>query len=70
MVDLKLLYFSHLQGLQNIVRLHKENSNASLEKMKSAASTNGSSLEEMLSVATYEADSILKELQTTLSVQQ
>lgn len=69
-VDLKLLYFSHLQGLQNIVRLHKANSNASLEEMKSAASTNGNSLEEMLGVAAEEADSILKELQTTLSVQQ
>jgi len=40
-MDMKLLYFSHLKGLQNTIHFHKENSNASMEKMKYVSSTNG-----------------------------
>ncbi|KAH9322160.1 hypothetical protein KI387_016799, partial [Taxus chinensis] len=69
-VDLKALYFSHLESLQNIVRLHKSNSNASLDDINSSASTNVTLFEEMLGLAAGEADSVLKDLQTTLSDQQ
>ncbi|GLJ54279.1 hypothetical protein SUGI_1164380 [Cryptomeria japonica] len=69
-VDLRASYFSHLESLQNIARLHKAGSNASLDDIKSSASMNVALLEETFAVAVKEADSVLGDVQTTLSEQQ
>lgn len=43
----RTLYISHMEAVQNIVRLHKSSMNGSLEEMSSLASTNYGSLEEV-----------------------
>lgn len=43
----KTLYISHVDALQNVVRLHKANTDASLEEMSSQASEDVRSIEEV-----------------------
>ncbi|KAG0478624.1 hypothetical protein HPP92_013343 [Vanilla planifolia] len=63
----RLTYSSHLEGIQNTIRLHKASSNANLEELSSATSTNSCSLEILLTVGGAEANLIFNELQGTLS---
>ncbi|KNA19863.1 hypothetical protein SOVF_057510 [Spinacia oleracea] len=66
----RTLYISHVDALQNVVRLHKASTDASLEEMASQASANARSLEEFLETEDGEAMSIYDDLQTTLSSHQ
>ncbi|XP_034695034.1 kinesin-like protein KIN-5C [Vitis riparia] len=66
----KALYISHIEAVQNVVRLHKSSSNASLEEISSLTSSNVQSIEEFLDGEAVEANSIFDELQGTLSTQQ
>ena len=43
----KALYISHIEAVQNVVRLHKSSSNASLEEISSLTSSNVQSIEEV-----------------------
>ncbi|XP_068661663.1 kinesin-like protein KIN-5C isoform X2 [Aristolochia californica] len=61
------LYLSHVEGIQNVVRLHQATSNANLEELGTLSSTNHSSLEEFLALEVGEADLIFTTLQGTLS---
>lgn len=66
----KTLYISHVDALQNVVRLHKANTDASLEEMSSQASEDVRSIEELLEAEDGKAMSIYDELQATLSSHQ
>ncbi|KAI3678462.1 hypothetical protein L6452_37756 [Arctium lappa] len=66
----KVLYVSHLEALQNVVHLHKANSNASLDEVLSLVSSNDCSVEKLLAEEAAEGLSIFDELQGTLSTQQ
>ncbi|KAI3749932.1 hypothetical protein L2E82_20553 [Cichorium intybus] len=66
----KALYVSHLEALQNVVVLHKANSNANLEEFLSLASSNACSVEELLAKEASEGLSIFDELHGSLSTQQ
>ncbi|KAJ0547533.1 putative plus-end-directed kinesin ATPase [Helianthus annuus] len=77
MIDLKkkvngsrALYVSHIEELQNVVLLHKANSNANLEDVKSSVSSNAGSIEELLTEEATKGISIFNELQSSLSTQQ
>ncbi|KAK7284846.1 hypothetical protein RJT34_19599 [Clitoria ternatea] len=67
--DLRVLYISHIEAVQNIVRLHKASSDASLEELSSAISSNGYSIEEFLASEATEAGTIFDDLQSSLSTQ-
>lgn len=43
----RTLYSSHIEALQNVVRLHKASSNATLEDISSLASSSAKSIEEV-----------------------
>ncbi|KAJ6800792.1 kinesin-like protein KIN-5C isoform X2 [Iris pallida] len=60
-------YASHIEGIQNIVRLHKASSITCLKEVSSMASANCCSLDQLLAIGEGEADLILKDLQDTLS---
>ncbi|XP_076907273.1 kinesin-like protein KIN-5C [Bidens hawaiensis] len=66
----KALYVSHIEELQNVVLLHKANSNANLEEVKSLVSSNAGSVEELLAEEAVKGLSIFNELQSSLSTQQ
>ncbi|TXG58235.1 hypothetical protein EZV62_016064 [Acer yangbiense] len=66
----RALYISHMEAVQNVVRLHKAGSNASLEEISTLASSNAHSIEEFLESEAREGASIYDNLQTTLSTQQ
>ncbi|XP_024981925.1 kinesin-like protein KIN-5C [Cynara cardunculus var. scolymus] len=66
----KVLYVSHIEALQNVVLLHKANSNASLEEVLSLVSSNSCFVEKLLAEEAAEGISIFDELQGTLSTQQ
>ncbi|KAK1412771.1 hypothetical protein QVD17_34272 [Tagetes erecta] len=77
MIDLKkkvgasrALYLSHIEELQNVVLLHKANSNANLEEVKSLVSSNACSVEELLAEEAAKGLSIFNEIQGSLSTQQ
>ncbi|XP_073098956.1 kinesin-like protein KIN-5C [Elaeis guineensis] len=63
----RALYISHIEAVQNVVRLHKASSNASLEEMSSMISTNSCSLYQLLAFGEGEADQIFGDLQRILS---
>lgn len=44
---LRALYLSHIEAVQNVVRLHKAGSNAGLEEISSLAASNAHSIEEV-----------------------
>ncbi|KAA8516740.1 hypothetical protein F0562_017062 [Nyssa sinensis] len=66
----RALYISHVEAVQNVVRLHKGSSNAALEEISALASSNARSIEEFLSAETVEANLIFNDLQGTLSTHQ
>ncbi|XP_057549595.1 kinesin-like protein KIN-5C [Amaranthus tricolor] len=66
----KTLYISHVDALQNVVRLHKANTDASLEEISSQASASSRSVEEFLEAEDVTAMSIYDDLQATLSSHQ
>ncbi|KAJ1375875.1 P-loop containing nucleoside triphosphate hydrolase, partial [Sesbania bispinosa] len=68
--SLRTLYISHIEALQNVVRLHKSCSDATLEEISSLISSNGHSIEEFLASEATKAGSILDDLQSSLSNQQ
>ncbi|XP_038720640.1 kinesin-like protein KIN-5C [Tripterygium wilfordii] len=63
----RALYMSHIEAVQNVVCLHKANSNAGLEEISSLVSSNANSVEELLASETGQAASIFDDLQSTLS---
>ncbi|KAK2418459.1 kinesin protein KIN-5D [Trifolium repens] len=69
MKEIRGVYVSHIEAVQNVVRLHMANSDASLEELSSAISSHGHSIEEFLTTASTEAGSIFDELQSCLSTQ-
>ncbi|KAF3441637.1 hypothetical protein FNV43_RR15552 [Rhamnella rubrinervis] len=66
----RALYLSHIEAVQNVVRLHKASSNAGLEEISSLASSNAHSIEEFLVSMSGEASSIFDDLQSCLSTQE
>ncbi|KAH7512183.1 hypothetical protein FEM48_Zijuj12G0063400 [Ziziphus jujuba var. spinosa] len=66
----RALYLSHIEAVQNVVRLHKASSNASLEEISSLAAANAHSIEEFLESNSSKASSIFDDLQSCLSTQQ
>ncbi|KAJ0028790.1 hypothetical protein Pint_36047 [Pistacia integerrima] len=66
----RALYISHMEAVQNVVRLHKASSNACLDEISALASSNAQSIEDFLASEAKEAASIYDNLQTTLSTQQ
>ncbi|CAK9169822.1 unnamed protein product [Ilex paraguariensis] len=66
----RALYISHIEAVQNVVRLHKASSNASLEEISTLVSSNAHSIEEFLAAETVEANSIYDDLHNTLSTHQ
>ncbi|KAF3773192.1 kinesin-related protein [Nymphaea thermarum] len=70
MVAMKGLYSCHLETLQNVVRLHKANTNANLEEAVSLCASDFSSLEEMVNAENGEAEKMFKDIQTIFFDQQ
>ncbi|KAJ4970085.1 hypothetical protein NE237_003184 [Protea cynaroides] len=68
--NLRALYISHLEALQNVVSLHKASVNANVEEISSLTSANASSLEQFLATEAGQANSIFGDLQGTLSSHQ
>ncbi|KAM0992875.1 hypothetical protein ACFX2A_008736 [Malus domestica] len=66
----RTLYLSHIEAVQNVVRLHKASSNAGLEEISCLASSNVQSVEEFLTSEAGEAATIFEDLQSGLSTQQ
>ncbi|EHA8590394.1 kinesin-like protein KIN-5C [Cocos nucifera] len=66
----RALYASHIEAVQNVVRLHKASSNAGLEEMLSMISANTCSLDQLLALGQGEADQIFRDLQRILSIHQ
>ncbi|XP_027903365.1 kinesin-like protein KIN-5C [Vigna unguiculata] len=68
--SLRALYISHIEAVQNVVRLHKASSDAAFEELTSAISSNGDSIEKFLASEATEAGSIFDDLHGSLSTQQ
>jgi len=51
---LRALYISHVEAMQNVVRLHKSGSDASFQELSSLISSNGHSVEEVRYAITIE----------------
>ncbi|KAL2509195.1 kinesin-related protein [Forsythia ovata] len=66
----RVLYISHFEAVQNVVRLHKASSNAALEEVSALASSNSRSIEEFLDAGAVEANSVFDDLQGALSSHQ
>ncbi|KAK1404707.1 kinesin-like protein KIN-5C [Heracleum sosnowskyi] len=64
------LYISHVEAMQNVVRLHKACSNAGLEDISTLVAANVQSVEEFLGAESVEANLIFDELHKSLSIQQ
>ncbi|KAF9594403.1 hypothetical protein IFM89_031005 [Coptis chinensis] len=70
LVTSRALYTSHMEAMQNVVRLHKASNNAGLDEISSSATDNVSTIKEYLNSMDGEASSIFADLQGTLSSQQ
>ncbi|XP_015581587.2 kinesin-like protein KIN-5C [Ricinus communis] len=66
----RALYISHVEAVQNVVRLHKASSIAGLEEISSSVSSNAQSIEDYLASEAGQAASIFDDLQSTLSTHQ
>lgn len=66
----KNLYVSHIEDMENVVRLHKATANGCLDDLKGLASSNARCVEELLAEEAAEGKSIFDEIQGTLSTQQ
>ncbi|MQM03110.1 hypothetical protein Taro_035884 [Colocasia esculenta] len=60
------LYISHIETIQNVVRLHKASIDSSLEEMSSLGSAHSGSLDEALSSGEQKADCIVDDIQALL----
>lgn len=67
---LRFLYMSHIEALQNVVRLHKASSNAGLEEISSLSASNADSIEQFLASGAGEVALIFNDLQSNLSTHQ
>ncbi|KAK9153649.1 hypothetical protein Sjap_001129 [Stephania japonica] len=63
----KSLYTSHMEAMQNVVRLHRACNNAGLEEISSLTSANSSTIKDFLEEMDKESSSIFGDLQGTLS---
>ncbi|KAF5954047.1 hypothetical protein HYC85_006903, partial [Camellia sinensis] len=66
----RALYISHMEAMQNVVRLHNASSNAAVEEISASVSSNIHSIEQFLAAEAVEANSIFDDLQGTLSTHQ
>ncbi|KAI8016225.1 Kinesin-like protein KIN-5C [Camellia lanceoleosa] len=66
----RALYISHMEAVQNVVRLHNASSNAAVEEISASVSSNIHSIEQFLAAEAVEANSIFDDLQGTLSTHQ
>ncbi|XP_022888530.1 kinesin-like protein KIN-5C [Olea europaea var. sylvestris] len=66
----RALYISHFEAVQNVVRLHKANTNSSLDEISILASSNSCSVEEFLAAESVEVSSVFSDLQEALSSHQ
>ncbi|CAF1867803.1 unnamed protein product [Brassica napus] len=64
------LYSSHLEAVQNVVRLHKANSNACLEEVSALTTSSASSIDEFLASGEETTSSLFDELQNALTSHQ
>ncbi|CAN6843732.1 unnamed protein product [Brassica oleracea] len=64
------LYSSHLEEVQNVVRLHKANSNACLEEVSALTTSSASSIDEFLASGEETTSSLFDELQNALTSHQ
>ncbi|XXG62760.1 hypothetical protein AAC387_Pa05g1072 [Persea americana] len=62
----KALYVSHIEAMQNVVRLHNAGNKAKLEEMSSLASSTSGTLEQLLDAESREANSIFSDLECTI----
>ncbi|XP_052174381.1 kinesin-like protein KIN-5C isoform X2 [Diospyros lotus] len=66
----RAMYISHIEAMQNVVRLHNANSNAGLEEISASISSNVHSIEQFLAAEAVEANSIFDDLRGILSTHQ
>ncbi|XP_021289820.1 kinesin-like protein KIN-5C [Herrania umbratica] len=66
----RALHVSHVEAVQNVVRLHKASSNAALEEISTLAFSNAHSIEEFLLSEASKAASMFDDLQGTLATHQ
>ncbi|RID61728.1 hypothetical protein BRARA_E00857 [Brassica rapa] len=64
------IYSSHLEELQNVVRLHKANSNACLEQVSALTTSSACSIDEFLASGSETTSSLFDELQNALASHQ
>ncbi|CAN7103870.1 unnamed protein product [Brassica rapa subsp. narinosa] len=64
------IYSSHLEELQNVVRLHKANSNACLEEVSALTTSSACSIDEFLASGSETTSSLFDELQNALASHQ
>ncbi|CAN8287444.1 unnamed protein product [Cochlearia groenlandica] len=62
----KDLYSSHLEAVQNVVRLHKANSNACLDEVSALTTSSASSIDEFLASADGSTSKFFDDLQNAL----
>ncbi|MFS7983461.1 putative kinesin-like protein [Helianthus anomalus] len=65
----RCLYISHIEGIENVVRLHKASANGSLKDILDQSSSNARCVEKLLAVEAAKGRSIFDELHGTLSTQ-
>ncbi|KAI4364061.1 hypothetical protein MLD38_020200 [Melastoma candidum] len=63
----KAVCISHIEAMQNVVRLHKASSSAGLESISSAASSYAKNVEELMMLKDDEAKKLFEDLQETVS---
>ncbi|XVF55755.1 hypothetical protein PTKIN_Ptkin06aG0062300 [Pterospermum kingtungense] len=66
----RALHVSHMEAIQNVVRLHKASSNAALDEITTMVSSNAHSIHEFLSSESSKAASMFDDLQGTLATYQ
>ncbi|KAM0021520.1 putative plus-end-directed kinesin ATPase [Helianthus debilis subsp. tardiflorus] len=66
----RCLYISHIEGMENVVRLHKASANGRLEDILDQSSSNACCVEKLLAEEAAKGRSIFDELHGTLSTQQ
>ncbi|XP_076908537.1 kinesin-like protein KIN-5C [Bidens hawaiensis] len=64
------LYISHIEDMENVVRLYKASANGSLEDISAKAVSNAHCVEELLAEEAAKGQSVFDELQSTISTQQ
>ncbi|XP_039042177.1 LOW QUALITY PROTEIN: kinesin-like protein KIN-5C [Hibiscus syriacus] len=66
----RVLHVSHLEAVQNVVRLHQASSNAALDEISTQASSNAHSIEDFLSSEACKATSMFDGLKSSLAAHQ